>query len=266
MKYGFIGAGNMGGAILRGALNAGAFKAQAVNVVDADKEKLSALEAELGIKPYHDTAQIVAASDVVILALKPQVFDSVMPEVAAGLTEEKIVISMAAGVSIGYLENMLGNATKIIRIMPNTPAQLGLSMTAVSRNANITDADMAVAWKIFTGIGDAEEIPENLMDCVIGTSGSSPAFTYMYIDALVSAAVEHGMEYEKAVKFVAKSVIGAAEMVLQTGIDIKQLRINVCSPGGTTIEGVNKLLDADFDGIVKSAFKAAADKSKAMTK
>ncbi|MDD2217796.1 MAG: pyrroline-5-carboxylate reductase [Eubacteriales bacterium] len=266
MKYGFIGAGNMGGAILRGALKAGVFKAADVNVFDADKVKLSELEKSLGINVSDNIAQTVASSDVIILAVKPQIFELVLPEAAASITEDKIVISMAAGVSINYIENMLGDSSKVIRIMPNTPAQVGLSMTAVSRNVNITDEDMAVAWEIFKGIGFAEEIDESLMDCVIGTSGSSPAFTYMYIESLVNAAVEHGMEYEKAVKFVCRSVIGAAEMVLQSDIDIEQLRINVCSPGGTTIEGVNALFDAGFGDIVKSAFRASAEKSKSMTK
>lgn len=266
MKYGFIGGGNMGGAILRGALKAGVFEARDVAVMDTDKEKLAQLEQELGIVPYHNIAQAVSASDVVILAVKPQIFEIVLPEVSAAINEDKIIISMAAGVSINYIENMLGGAAKVIRIMPNTPAQVGLSMTAVSRNDNITDEDMAVAMELFQGIGFAEEIDESLMDCVIGTSGSSPAFTYLYIEGLVKEAVACGMAYDQAVTFVCRSVIGAAEMVLQSDLSIEQLRINVCSPGGTTIEGVNALMDADFIDIVAAGFRAAAEKSKRMTK
>ena len=177
---------------------------------------------------------------------------------------EKIIISMAAGVSISSIGEVLGNG-KIIRIMPNTPAMVGEAMTSMSRNENVSDEDFAKAKEIFDAIGVSEEVPEDMIDCIIGVSGSSPAYTYMYIEALVQAAEDNGMDRETARLFAAQAVLGAAKMVLESRESIEQLRINVCSPGGTTIEAVNKLMANGFTDDIKEGFQAAVDKSKEMT-
>jgi pyrroline-5-carboxylate reductase len=155
---------------------------------------------------------------------------------------------MAAGVSIAKIEAALndavegsGDAAKIIRIMPNLPARVGAAMTSMSRNANVDDDAFALAKTIFDSVGRAEEVPEDMIDCVIGVSGSSPAYTYMYIEALAKAAEANGMEKDKARVFACQAVIGAAKMALESKESLEQLRINVCSPGGTTIEAVKKL-------------------------
>lgn len=139
-------------------------------------------------------------------------------------------------------------------------------MIAACRNSNVDDNSFVQVLDILNTVGKAEEIPEELIHCVIGVSGSSPAYTYMYIDALIQAAIDNGMEPEKAKIFAAQSVLGAAKMVLENDISPEQLRINVCSPGGTTIEAVNKLFENGFEESVKQGFQAAVDKSKAMTK
>ena len=139
-------------------------------------------------------------------------------------------------------------------------------MTAVCRNKNVDSDVFQTIFQIFTGIGRAEEVPESLIHCVIGVSGSSPAYTYMYIDALAREAERNGMEYAQAVTFAAQSVLGAAAMVLQTGESPEQLRINVCSPGGTTIEAVKVLQDNGFEEKVAQGFRAAVAKSEEMTK
>ena len=138
-------------------------------------------------------------------------------------------------------------------------------MVAVCRNKNVDDDSFSSVMKIFNSVGRAEEIEENLMDCVIGVSGSSPAYTYMYMEALVQAAVENGMPYDKAKVFAAQAVIGAAKMALESEDSLEQLRINVCSPNGTTIEAVNKLLENGFMDNVKEGFQAAVDRSIEMT-
>jgi len=266
MKYGFIGAGNMGGAILKGYIQSGNVLSKDVCVCDSDPERRKTWQELLLVNTTDDIGTLVDACDIIILGIKPNGFDAVMPLIANKWGPTKILISMAAGISIEFMEKFLPVTAKIIRIMPNTPAMVGEAMVAVCRNRNISDLDIEAVFEIFTSIGRAEEVSEELIHCVIGVSGSSPAYTYMYIEALIDAAVNNGMDREKATIFAAQSVLGAAKMVLETGISPEQLRINVCSPGGTTIEAVNALFENGFQGNVAEGFQAAVEKSKAMTK
>lgn len=268
MKIGFIGTGNMGGAILRGYAPAAEEKEHEIFVYNRTAAKNKALEEEFkAVTASASAAELTKDSDVVILGVKPNMFDELLPEIAPVCTDDKLVISMAAGISMDYIAKQLGSGQPIIRIMPNTPAQVGESMMSVSRNGNVSDEMLDSVFEIFETIGKAEEVDEELIHCVIGVSGSSPAYTYMYIDALMQAAVDNGMAPEKARVFAAQSVLGAAKMVLENeDTTPEQLRINVCSPGGTTIEAVNKLFENGFVEDVKEGFQAAVEKSKVMTK
>ncbi|MHC1723136.1 MAG: pyrroline-5-carboxylate reductase [Aminipila sp.] len=266
MKLGFLGAGNMGGAILRGYLASGKILSGDVFVCGRNREKLDKLCEELSVNACYSIEELVDICDVIMLGVKPNMFPDVMPQVAQKYTEDKILVSMAAGITIESISNYVGKDAKIIRVMPNTPAMVNEAMTSVSRNINVDDQQFAQVFDIFKSIGKAEEVKEELIHCVIGVSGSSPAYTYMYIDALAKAAVKNGMNKEQAIVFAAQSVLGAAKMVLETGIDPVQLRINVCSPGGTTIEAVNTLQEKGFAELVESGFQAAVDKSKLMSK
>ncbi len=268
MKIGFLGAGNMGGAILKGYAPAAEEKGHELLVYNRTKATRDALAKEFGSVTSCDSAEeLVKKSDVVILGVKPDMFKEVLPQIAEACTDDKLVVSMAAGISMSYIEDFLGSSQPIIRIMPNTPAQVGEAMVSVSRNSNVTDEMFGSVFGVFETIGRAEEVDEKLIHCVIGVSGSSPAYTYMYIDALIQAAVENGMTPDKARVFAAQAVLGAAKMVLDNeDITPEQLRINVCSPGGTTIEAVNKLFENGFTQDVKEGFQAAVEKSKVMTK
>lgn len=268
MKIGFIGAGNMGGAMLRGYAPAAAEKGHEIFVYNRTEATRKALEDEFAaVTACESKTELVKKSDVVILGVKPNMFDEVLPEIAEECSDDKIVVSMAAGISMEHIAKYIGSKQPIIRIMPNTPAQVGAAMVSVSRNNNVTDEMFGSVFEVFETIGKAEEVDEDLIHCVIGVSGSSPAYTYMYIDALIQAAVENGMSAEKARVFAAQSVLGAAKMVLENeDISPEQLRINVCSPGGTTIEAVNKLFENGFMEDVKEGFQAAVEKSKIMTK
>lgn len=266
MRYGFIGAGNMGGAILRRALASGVIKKEETAVFGVNLEKLKKTGQELGIKTYTEVSEIVSDCDIVIFGFKPQKFDEVMPEVEKTYTPNKTVISMAAAISIRYLEDRLGQDAKIVRIMPNTPAFLGCGMISISRNSNVTDEELKTVEELFAATGRTEVVDEELIHAVIGASGSSPAFTYMYIDALAKEAARNGIDEKQALVFAAQAVLGAARMVLETGETPEQLRINVCSPGGTTIEGVEKLRELGFEEIVAEGARAAIEKSKSMTK
>lgn len=266
MKLGFIGAGNMGGAILRGYLASGRIQRKDVFVCGRDLDKLEKLCTELGVNPCQNIPELMDACNVIMLGVKPNMFPEIMPQVAQKYSSDKILVSMAAGVTIESISGFVGKEAKIVRVMPNTPAMVNEAMTSVSRNKNVDDKQFASVFDIFQSIGKAEEVEEQLIHCVIGVSGSSPAYTYMYIDALAEAAVKNGMNKEQATIFAAQSVLGAAKMVLETGVDPVQLRINVCSPGGTTIEAVKTLQEKGFSELVEAGFQAAVDKSRLMSK
>lgn len=278
MRIGFIGTGNMGGAILKGYAKSSASDGNEIlihnkltehNSVMADAMSESG-SAKTSIRICNDNRDLTEQSDIIILGVKPNNVDDVLREIAPAAG--KIIISMAAGTSIESMEGFLnegrpgsGDTAKLIRIMPNTPAQVGEAMTAMCRNANVSDEDFALAKAIFDSIGRAEEVSEDLIDCVIGVSGSSPAYTFMYLEALAKAAVRNGMTPEKARVFACQAVIGAAKLALESRETLEQLRINVCSPGGTTIEAVKKLQANGFMNDVDEAFQAAVDRSKEMT-
>ncbi len=262
MKIGFIGIGNMGGAILSGY--AATEKAAGDQLLAFDmNEDLCKMtkEAIPGLELCESGSELCKAADMVILGVKPQVIEGVMEEIAGSYDTSKTVVSMAAGVDMAVVEKYLGSDAKVIRIMPNTPAKVGQAMIAVCRNSNTEPDVFDAAMEIFGSIGMAEEVDESLIDCVIGVSGSSPAYTYMYIEALAQAAADNGMDGEKARVFAAQAVLGAAKMVLESPESLEQLRINVCSPNGTTIEAVNKLFENGFMDKVKEGFQAAVDRS-----
>ena len=266
MKIGFIGAGNMGGAILRGyAQVAGDNEIYVYNRTEATRK---ALEAEFDAVTACDSAvELVKQSDIVMLGIKPNGFAEFLPTIAEVCTDDKIFVSMAAGISIEFIEKYLGASQPVIRVMPNTPALVGEAMTSASRNANVSDEMMASVLEIFTGIGRAAEVEEEMIHTVIGVSGSSPAYTYMFVDALMQAAVENGMPADKARIFAAQAVMGAAKMVLENPQKTpEQLWTDVCSPGGTTIEAVNTFFKNGLQAKIKEGFQAAVDKSKLLTK
>lgn len=286
MKIGFIGTGNMGGAILRGYAASEASKGNTILIhnrtTEHNEEMAAAVSAaDSQVKICNDNAELAEQAEIIIIGVKPDGVSGVLGEIAAevertakGTTpEDKIIVSMAAGVSLSQMEEDLSRAkagcgayAKLIRVMPNTPAQVGQAMTSISRNKNVSDVDMAKAMEIFNAVGRCVEVKEDLIDCVIGVSGSSTAYTYMYIQALVEAAVANGMEEDKAREFAAQSVLGAAMMVQESDESLTLLRDRVCSPNGTTIEAVNKLLENGFMDDVKEGFQAAVDRSKEMTK
>lgn len=264
---GFLGVGNMGGAILKGYAEK-CLQTENAPVLLAyrrDQEKLAELCQKTGAQAAGSAEELVQKSDILILGIKPYHFEEMMPVVAASFTKDKILVSMAAGITMAYMASFVGEDAKIVRIMPNTPAMVGSAMTAVCRNDRVSDEEFLPLMDIFRAIGQAEEVDEELIHCVIGVSGSSPAYTYMYIEALMNAAVRHGMTEEKARVFAAQAVLGAAKMVLQEEESPEQLRINVCSPGGTTLKAVDVLLEKRFREITEEAFDAAVARSKEMS-
>ncbi|MDR0875437.1 MAG: pyrroline-5-carboxylate reductase [Clostridiales Family XIII bacterium] len=273
MKIGFIGAGNMGGALAKGYasslsadLSTGLI--DSIIVYDADTDKVTALSALPAVQGASSLADLYAKADALVLCVKPQMIDILLDEIAwfAPDAGGKLVISIAAGVSIGHLQTRLGEGTKAVRVMPNTPAMLGAGMSALSEGAALSAADRETAETLFASVGKTVWVTEDLMDIVTGISGSSPAYAYMYIEGLINAGVAGGLTREAATLLAAQSTLGAARMALESGTDPLQLRLNVCSPGGTTIEAVKVLEEAGLTDIIEKAAAAAAVKSKTMTK
>ena len=261
MKLGVIGAGNMGSAIIRGYLAGGAEPGQ-IAVCGHHPEQLEAMAAELGIAVKDSAIKLTEASDVILLAVKPKDAAKVLEEISPFFTSEKMLVSIVVGRTIEALSAACPSAEKIIRVMPNTPTMVRSGVSALSRNSQVTDEEYRAVEDIFAGIGLAEEVPESLMDAVTGLSGSGPAFVYLFIEAMADGGVLCGLPRDKALKLAAQTVYGSARMVLETGTHPAALKDAVCSPGGTTIEGVRTLEAGSLRSTVIEAVSAACEKSK----
>lgn len=263
MRLGFIGAGNMAQAMIGGVLQSGLIPKEEIIASAATKETIDRVAAEWGIHTTLDNRE-VAKADILFLAVKPIYFPEVIAEIVDILLPEQIIVSIAAGRSIAWLEDALGKK-KIIRTMPNTPALVGEGMTAVCPNDRVTQQELQDVCAILESFGGAEVINESLMDAVIAVSGSSPAYVFLFIEAMADAAVAEGMPRQQAYRFAARSVLGSAKMVLEMGRHPGELKDMVCSPAGTTIEAVRSLEQSGFRGDVIACMKACADKSKNMS-
>ena len=266
MKIGFIGAGNMGGAILKGALQSGFLNASETMVFDLNPNVLSCLKEEYGITAASSNADLTKACEWILLAVKPIFFDGVLEEIKPYLTKEKKVISIAAGWSIEMLERKIGECgSPVLRVMPNTPAMIGAGLTALCEETKLSQRDFDWAKALFETLGMVQMIPERLMNAVIAVSGSSPAYVFMFIEAMADAAVKLGMFRPMAIESAAQAVMGAAKMVLDSHQHPAILKDNVCSPGGTTIEAVHALEKGGFRAAVIDAMTACAEKNQQMT-
>lgn len=256
----------MAGAIIKGILAAGLVSPQQLMAADCHEDRLEALKEELGIQVTTENAKAAAWADVLFLAVKPQVFPEVIPEIAKERNKQGLVVSIAAGKTIAYIEEMFGEAIRLIRVMPNTPALVGEGMASLSPNALAEPEDIELTKQIFNSIGKCEVLSEGLMDAVVGVSGSSPAYVYMFIEAMADAAVLGGMPRQQAYRFAAQAVYGSAKMVLETGKHPGELKDMVCSPAGTTMEAVAKLEQQGFRSTVIEGCRACMQKSAEMAK
>ena len=263
MKLGFLGCGNMGGAIIRGALESGAAKPGDIHVFDVFAPSMKAVATDLGVSPHNSAIAVMQAADMIVIAVKPKDVPGLLEAIAPQATG-KVIISIAAGVGITRMEEKLGESAKIVRVMPNTPTLVGEGMSAIAANANVDDSEKQAVIDIFSSFGKAELLGEYLFDAVTAVSGSGPAYVYMFIEALADGAVLCGMPREAAYRFAAQTVLGSARMVLETGKHPGVLKDMVCSPAGTTIEAVRVLEDAGFRAAVMGAVQAAAVKSSKM--
>lgn len=267
ITYGFIGSGNMAKAMIGGIITSGLAAPECVIACNPSAPKLDSLKEEFGIETIlKDNKTAAKLSDIVILSVKPYLYETVIAEIRDMVRPDTIVVMIAAGQSIAANEARFGKPVKLVRVMPNTPALVGEAMSAVCFNDEITEADKTAVLTMLRSFGRAEEVPESQMNVVTGVSGSSPAYVYLFIEAMADAAVLHGMPRAQAYTFAAQSVLGAAKMVLETGMHPGTLKDNVCSPGGTTIEAVASLERSGLRASVIDAIDVCVKKSEAMTK
>eukprot|EP00500_Bicosoecida_sp_ms1_P010359 CAMPEP_0203823178 /NCGR_PEP_ID=MMETSP0115-20131106/48457_1 /ASSEMBLY_ACC=CAM_ASM_000227 /TAXON_ID=33651 /ORGANISM="Bicosoecid sp, Strain ms1" /LENGTH=265 /DNA_ID=CAMNT_0050732211 /DNA_START=84 /DNA_END=878 /DNA_ORIENTATION=+ len=239
-RVGFIGGGMMGSSLAKGLINSGAALKERVLVADATPATLEALAPFVGVVTT-DNSELVRASDVVILAVKPQYVAPVLREVGRLLTADHLVVSIAAGVAIETIAALCPEGTRIVRVMPNTPALVGVGAAAFALGRHARKEDAGVVRRIMSAVGIAEKVSESLIDAVTGLSGSGPAYVFLMIEALADGGVRAGLPRGVALKLAAQTVKGAAAMVLETGKHPGVLKDQVCSPGGTTIAGVHAL-------------------------
>lgn len=263
MRLGFIGAGNMAQAIIGGVLESGLIAKNNIIASAATQDTINRIQKKFGIITTLDNKK-VAEADIIVLAVKPVYCQEVIEEIRKNINSKQIIVSIAAGKTMNWLEEAFGGKKKIIRTMPNTPALVGEGITAVCPNENITEDDLKEVCDILESFGKAEIIKESLMDAVIAVSGSSPAYVFMFIEAMADAAVAEGMPRVQAYQFAAQSVLGSAKMVLDTKKHPGELKDMVCSPAGTTIEAVRVLEETGFRGNVMACMKACAEKSRNM--
>ena len=265
MKIGFIGCGNMASAMISGMLKKGLYKKDEIIVSNLTEEGSKRSREKLGVVTTLDNHEVVKNTKLVFLAVKPQFYEEVLNEVKGELTPEHTVVGIAPGKTLAWLEEKCGQPLKVVRMMPNTPAQVGEGMTGVCANEKVSAEELAQICEITDSFGRTEVVPERLMDAVGAVSGCSPAYVYMFIEAMADAAVADGMPRAQAYKFAAQSVYGSAKMVLETGKHPGELKDAVCSPAGTTIEAVAALEAGGFRNTVISAQRACSQKSRDMS-
>ncbi|MBM4038062.1 MAG: pyrroline-5-carboxylate reductase [Planctomycetes bacterium] len=259
---GFLGAGKMGEALARGLLAGRRVTPDRVLMSDVDGKRLEDLARQLQVGIADGNAALVAASDVVMVALKPGVVRQVLPGLGNAIGSQKLVVSIAAGVTLRELEGMLGPGARVVRVMPNTPCLVGCGASAYALGSAATEADGRLVNEVFCSVGIAVAVPEALLDAVTGLSGSGPAFVALVIEGLADGGVLAGLPRETALKLAAQTVLGTARLVLETGRHPAVVKDMVASPGGTTIEGLKVLEEKRLRGALIQAVEAAARRSR----
>lgn len=258
---GFVGAGNMASAIIRGLIGKGTVSASRIVAADPDEERLRALATDLGVRVTADNNKAIRDAEVVVLATKPQTFPPILSVVSAALSPQTLVISIAAGISTRFIERALPAGARVVRTMPNTPALIGAGATAIARGSHATDADLALAETLFRSVGIAVRVPEEQIDAVTGLSGSGPAYVFAMIEALRDAGAAEGLPEETSLRLATQTVLGAARLLIEEGESPEVLRQRVTSPGGTTRAGLDALEAAGFADALRGAVRAATRRS-----
>ncbi len=265
ITVGFIGAGNMGYAIMKGAAESAFANQMQIHAFDPDEEKLTRLSA-YGILSCVSGTEVIEKSKYVFLAVKPQMFDVVLEQIAPAVTEDTVLVSIAAGITAEYIRSKTLPNAKVILVMPNTPLLLGEGATALAKCLPTSDEEFAAVRNIFDVCGKTAEVPENKMKEIIAVNGSSPAFIYLFAKAFVAYAESEGIPCETSLPLFAQSLIGSAKMLTESGYSIEELIRMVSSPGGTTLAGLDQLYKGKLEDTVDAACAACTKRAYELSK
>lgn len=263
-KIGFIGCGNMGKAILGGILNSKRVDKSDIFISVKSEISKENIEKEFNVKTTLNSKEVASFSNILFLAVKPNIFKEVLRDIKEYINKDTIIISIAAGISINDMEEWLGDDYKIVRTMPNTPALVGEAISAICPNKNVSENELQEVCNIFNMFGKYEILEEKYFHGFIALCGSSPAYVFMFIEAMADAAVKLGIPRNKAYKMAEQAILGSAKLALETGKHPGELKDMVCSPGGTTIEAVTELENGGFRSTIIKALEKCAEKSKNM--
>jgi pyrroline-5-carboxylate reductase len=266
ISVGFLGAGKMATALARGWLAAGLVTPEKVLASDPSVQSQQSFRSATGLRTVDKSDEVVASSDLLVLAVKPQSMVELLEEIRGSVTERHLIVSIAAGVTLGQLDQALGNDRRLVRVMPNTPCLIGASASGYSPGEQATAEDIALIDRLLNAVGKAFRLPESLLDAVTGLSGSGPAFVFTVIEALSDGGVRVGLPRDIATALAAQTVYGAARMVLETGLHLGVLKDMVTSPGGTTIAGLHALERGNLRAALMDAVQAATCRSTELAK
>lgn len=262
MKIGFIGLGNMATAMIGGMVKKEIVRPEDIIASARTQESVRRAEEMFGIVGAEDNVQAAKQADILFLAVKPQMYEDVITQIRDAVREHTVVVSIAPGKTISWMRELFAGEVRLVRCMPNTPALVGEGCTGFCAAQNVTEDEIKQVQRLLESFGKAYAVPEHLMDTVVGVSGSSPAYVFLFIEAMADAAVMDGMPRTQAYEFAAQAVLGSAKMVLETGMHPGVLKDMVCSPGGTTIEAVRVLEEKGLRSAVIEAQKACVDKAR----
>lgn len=265
-KIGFIGIGNMGGALLKGILNSPQIDSDLFYIYDHKAHNLEVIKSEFNaVHVCENEKQVAKEADILFIAVKPSHMADVLVDIQKELKRSTIVVSLAAGMSLKQIQRHIGYDQKVIRAMPNTPALVRSGMSALAPNPEIEAEELNAVKQLFDCIGKTELIPESLMHAATAVGGSAPAYVFMFIESLADGAVKAGMPRSQAYQFASQTVLGAAKLIQETQKHPAELKDQVCSPAGTTIAGVQKLEEKGFRAAILEAVQAAVKRSQQLT-
>jgi pyrroline-5-carboxylate reductase len=261
-KLGFIGAGKMAQAMIGGIVNSQMIPKENIMASANTEKTIEIIERTYGIITSLNNRDVARFADVLILAVKPDLYDTVIKEINNDIKESVIIVTIAAGITLIDIEQSFGFQVKVVRTMPNTPSVVGEGMSAICANEYLSENELNEIESVFHTFSKTERLDEKLMDAVPAISGSSPAYVYMLIEAMADGGVRQGIPRDQAYRLAAQAVLGAAKMVLETGKHPGELKDNVCTPGGATIEAVVTLEEKQFRGSILAAMDSCTNKVK----
>lgn len=263
MRIAFIGGGNIAYAIASGVLKKGNIPQKDITITDIRESRLDFIRENLQVNTTHNNVEAIRNAEIIIIAVKPNVFDHLADEIRES-AKDKCVISIMAGITVERMKNALDASTRVLRVMPNLPAMVGESMTALCKENDLTEAEYDMAKDIFNAVGEICEVEEKHFDTVIGISGSGPAYAFIFIEALADAGVLHGLSRDVSYKLAAQMLKGSAQLVLDTQLHPGELKDRIASPAGTTIEAIKSLERDRFRSVVICAVDECVKKAMRM--